>query len=439
LAAPPEAASRSLFRLFHVLRERLRIWRDKSSLAQRRALRRRKRPWDHSVGLTLNRLIHRDETKASGTVEVLSLAELRAAIGDLWADYAERILLIAESTIARMIGRGHTFIPRSEDTWLLLFPDLTVAEAEERAEQIAARIGEKLVGERFTPHELPLPTTATLDLTGVVASDGTIDETALAAAVARARAGLKTVDEPDPEPAMRANGGGAYTMRLRSAWNASTQVVDAFFIRPLVRGQDLVLDPNVAFPATISQALCATCEGLLQEMHAHALRAKLVLPVPYALAAGPAGVEFAERVAAMPRNLRLLHLRIEIARLPHNASLEAMARVRELFRPLVRDVAFLGDGFALPSELFNLDHITVGIDLAFARGWSEAELEGLLVDVRRRAGARPVYALGLRNRAHVRIALAVWIDEIDGPFLPPLETRLPERLSVIAPEQIMTA
>jgi len=106
--------------------------------------------WDDSVSLALTDLVQEAETRASGKVQVISLAEFRVAIGELWDKYESRILLIAESTISRMIGRGNTFIPQDKDTWLLLFPALPEAEALKRADAIASKIGEKLVGAQFT-------------------------------------------------------------------------------------------------------------------------------------------------------------------------------------------------------------------------------------------------------------------------------------------------
>ena len=64
--------------------------------------------WDDSVALTLSNLVQETETRASGRVQVISLADFREAVGELWAKYQSRILLIAESTISRMIGKGNT-------------------------------------------------------------------------------------------------------------------------------------------------------------------------------------------------------------------------------------------------------------------------------------------------------------------------------------------
>ena len=53
--------------------------------------------------MTLAELLRGTETKASGRVQLLTLADFRAHIGGLWDTYGDKIVLIAESTIARMI------------------------------------------------------------------------------------------------------------------------------------------------------------------------------------------------------------------------------------------------------------------------------------------------------------------------------------------------
>src|SRR4051812_13027576 len=142
--------------------------------------------WDHDVELTLAKLVHEAETRASGRVQLLSLASFRDDIGELWDQYRDRILLIAETTIGRRIGRGNTFIMQDEETWLLLFPGLDEHEALRRADDIARKIGEKLIGARFAPENARLPEMTKLDL--AVGANGKVSAEAMRAAVARTKA-----------------------------------------------------------------------------------------------------------------------------------------------------------------------------------------------------------------------------------------------------------
>src|SRR5437868_6002196 len=85
--------------------------------------RPRRRPagyWDHDIEMTLTSLVRESETRASGRVQLLSLASFRDDIGELWDQYQDRILMIADTTIARRLGRGNTYIVQDEETWLLL-------------------------------------------------------------------------------------------------------------------------------------------------------------------------------------------------------------------------------------------------------------------------------------------------------------------------------
>src|SRR4051812_36585814 len=53
-----------------------------------------RRYWDDSVALTLTDLVRQEQSKASGRVQTINLADFRSAIGaELWVQYQERILL----------------------------------------------------------------------------------------------------------------------------------------------------------------------------------------------------------------------------------------------------------------------------------------------------------------------------------------------------------
>jgi hypothetical protein len=426
--------------------EKLRA--DDGETADRRMIDEKRRYWDDSAGLTIADLAREGQTKASGRVQLISLADFRASIGDLWEQYKDRILLIAETTIARMIGRGHTFIPMRNpqdasgeaDTWLLFLPGLDKEEARDLAEAIALKLGEKLVGARFTPHDPPLPHSATLDLTGVVSADGTLNMDALKSAVSRARqAQSAVIGKPEPtfaaQPAPRPRASAA----LRPAWNAATATEESFFLRPAAAtGEELVLDTGAPFPESVAANLCTAAAKILGDINKKGLRAKLTLPVPYALLYTPAAGELRAAVSAMPKHLRLLHLRLEIVRTPSQASADQLAILRELFRPEVREVAFLIDPFTKPSDIFALDHIAIGADLTGARGWDETDLRTAVTDLRTGAANRPTYLLGLRNRFHAAMAIKGGIDEVGGASISGDIDDVPNPLRVIPESALIT-
>jgi hypothetical protein len=154
--------------------------------------------WDDGLSLTLAQMATETTTKASGRVQVITLAHLRHAMGDEWVRLRERVVLIAESTIGRMIGKGNNYIPQDEDSWLLLMPSLSEPEAEDRANDIARTLGQKLIGERFIEREPPLPQAAKVDLSLALRADGSLDLEALKASARQARLALAARDVRRP-------------------------------------------------------------------------------------------------------------------------------------------------------------------------------------------------------------------------------------------------
>jgi hypothetical protein len=418
--------------LLPLLLRALRLLRGSLPGGDRRLIAARRRYWDDSVALTLADLVRTSETKASGQVQLLSLADFRSQLGRLWDAYAARILLIAETTIARMIGRGHTFIPQGDDTWLLLFPGMDTADAIARAEAIAAKLGEKLLGAQFTPEEPPLPRTALLDLSGVMQPDGSIDLTALHAAVVRARTAQKPKAAPAPRPRPEAPRHDARLL-LRPAWSADSRLVDTFALRALgPLGEDLVADPGAAFTPAVAADLMAAAEALLAEMDARKLRARLVLALPHTLVAGGHD-NIRKLILSMPQRLRLMHLRLDVVRLPPRPTLDGLVALRESFRPLVREFGVAVDLFAALHTVFALDHVVFTGDAALAQGWDDTQLGEALRAFRQKAGAQRIAVVGLRSRAQVDAAVAAGVDEVAGPGLMPDLTHLPERLMPLPP------
>ncbi len=402
--------------------------------------------WDDSVALTLSNLVRETETRASGRVQVISLADFREAIGEFWEKYQSRILLIAESTVSRMIGKGNTYIPQGEDAWLLLFMGLSEDKAQDRADAIAASIGEKLVGAQFTAHELPMPEASRLDLTDALNADGSLNLESVKQAISRARQRqIKTevANKITPRPATvaappaRSEAEKAKTF-FQPAWCAETQSVDLFCFRALTDlGAPLYADGTpTANDATILD-LSRIAAAHFTSMVADKLQAKMALPIPYATLLGPAAGELVRMIAALPQRERLLRLRIEIVQIPLSITADKLVAIRELFRPYVREVAFMVDMFAPSEQVLALDHIMLGADAREAAGISdEAIFQDLLV-FRQRAGRRGVYVMGLQQRGHLKRAINAGIGEVGGPALTENVKRLPQRTSVIQREELL--
>ena len=429
------------------------LWVRRTFNQDQRVIERARVHWDDTVSLTLSNLAQEAETRASGRVQVISLVDFRAAIGDLWDKYQNKILIIAESTIARMIGKGNTFIPQGEDSWLLLFPALDGENSEQRADAIAANIGNKLVGAQFTSHEIPLPTAAKLDLTGALNADGSFNMEAVKAAISRvrqsqisrvvaeqrAKAASAQPQSAAAKPVQRSTADQLKSF-YRPAWCAETQNIDSFFFRAFTDSSVNVYSdtaPSVS-DATIvdliksaSSAFTAMCDGGLQ--------AKLALPIPFSTLQGPALPDVQRIIANLRQRDRLMYLRIEIVRIPPAATSEMLVPLREIFRAYVREVAFVVDLASPNLHVLVLDHIMLGVELGAESIGSDDQIFQEMLMFRQRAGRRGTYILGLHRRIHMMHAVRAGFSEIGGPALqedtrrPPLHVTHMTREALLAP------
>jgi hypothetical protein len=434
--------------------------------------------WDTDITLTLANLVSETETRASGKVQVITLAAFRDSIGELWERYKDNITIIAETSISRRIGKGNTFIALEDDSWLLLFARSAEPEAQARADAIAAAIGEKLMGARFSLEEMPLPGTAKLGLADILNDDGSIDLAAVRAEVgkiktaqraaymapipksaarlgktkepprktgripvvrARAIPGMPAADAPPPPtpaPQEEPSQIDDLTMLFRPAWNAETQSVNTFHFR-----------------ATTTEGACVTDDDAVKLNNATALdlvRAALkaftalretdaplqfVLPLPVNAFTIAGLVETQKLIAAIPREDRLGHLRLDLRRLPR-ANPEKLVALRELFRSYVRGVAFPINPFTPMDSMLAVDHVTYTVDVSRETESTDTQMFEALMLLKNRAGARPVVVTGLRKHGHLTRAVAAGVTEVSGPALMDDVKELPQRAQLLPRESL---
>lgn len=412
--------------------------------------------WDASIELSLNQIASQIETKASGRVQIITLAHLRHSLGESWEKYRAHVLLIAETTIGRKIGKGNTYIPHDEDSWLLLMPSLSEEEAEARALEIGVQLGEKLLGERFAEEEPPLPQSAKIDLSTALRQDGSLDMDAIRQAVKKARMVLaareakrtttSTTKAPvNPLDAVSAPTHSRFSeikLIYRQAWSSDTEAIDTFHLRGFdsmaelvygradARASSILNDPTLAdvVKAAISEFVSMTNSGL---------RAKYALPIPYNMTRRRVGDALFRAIAALPQQHRLLHLRIEFTGLPSNVSPEDLFEMREAFRGRVREVAFLLDLADPRNQVLALDHIVVGADVIGAKFPDEQQLRSALIAFRRRVGPRRAYIMGLRSRELISAAVGAGYEEVSGSGLADDTRHLPLHTTVV-PRQDLT-
>ena len=408
--------------------------------------------WDDNVSLTLSNLARETETRASGRVQLITLADFREAIGELWDRYENKILIIVESTIGRMIGKGNTYIPQDDDTWLLLFPDLSEDMAQQRADAIAASIGEKLLGAQFSAHEAPLPTASKLDLTGALNADGSLNMEAVKAAISRIRrtqiTAVAASNRPARHAASRAPVSPAGTLVssnaeqlkpfFRPAWCAETESIDTFFFRANAdTGVNVYSDPAPPINDATVLDLTKTATTAFTAMCDSGLQAKMAIPVPFDTLRCAALSEFQRLIAGVRQRDRLLRLRLEVVRIPSEAAADTLIAIRELFRPYVREVAFMINLRSPHDQVLVLDHIMLGVDLTDTAIPDEEVLFQEMLMFRQRAGRRGTYVLGLNTRAHLKRAINAGISEIGGGTLLEDIKRLPHRIAIVHREEIL--
>ncbi|MCB2106231.1 MAG: hypothetical protein KDE14_00965 [Rhodobacteraceae bacterium] len=417
--------------------------------------------WDDGLELSLGKLITEVETKASGRVQVLTLSHLRAQLGDEWDRFKSRVELISETTIGRMIGKGNIYIPHEDDSWLLIMPLLSEAEAERKADEIATVIGEKLVGERFSEKELPFPQSAKIDLSTAVNDDGSLNLEALKTSVRRTRLLLAAREARRPSRAIETgsptvsakspldgNLVGAQsrfselTLVYRPSWSADTNAMDIFSLRafdssgdPLFGTEPYSRDSivNDATMIDIAKAAFADFNTLVKS----GLRARYVMPLPFAIMRRKISGAFLKAISALPQKDRLMHLRIEIVGIPQNATPDQLIDLREMFRGRVREVAMLCDLFAPVRAVFTLDHIVIGGELSPGQAIEDETLANHLDDFRRRGGARRCYLAGARSRTQVSLATRLGYDEVSGMGLSDDYRHLPDRITVMPRESLL--
>ena len=143
---------------------------------------------DDAIALTLDDLVHEEGGKFTTKLQIVSLVEFREAVAERWPRLADKVLMLAESTIQRHLESGQHFTRQGEDMFVLVFSNLSDLEARARAVIIGNELGLRLLGDsRFVGAAVPLVQVAEIDADAARGPDGHFDLSLLSAAVAEAR------------------------------------------------------------------------------------------------------------------------------------------------------------------------------------------------------------------------------------------------------------
>lgn len=403
---------------------------------------------DDSLDLALGTLLADKESKSYGVVQAITLNQFRDDLGDLWDQHKKSILLIAETTIDRMLSKGQTAIQEDEYSWLLITPDLTQSEAAAFAEHIASVIGEKLVGARFEAEDESdlTPQTGAIDLSTAMSEDGSINKEAIQKAVAEARAIIarRNTRIRQTNPRFRADAtSDAINREKRSRpnqnpqtssesvtsehglklvywpmWSADSQAIDMFVCRPQGRdGGDSFSRSDPALVAANATAVTRACTVALNSMIKDGVRAKLVVPIPLAVVLSPNQRLVFQALEKLQDAHRFLYLRTEIVAVPKSVSTASLLTARDLLKPLARDVSILTDLNEPNEAVLAAGKIVIGCDASTPAITSSDVLSRGLTKFKNSVHDRPSYVLGLAEKNDIIFAANCGFDEIGGPGL----------------------
>ena len=423
--------------------------------------------WNDDLDLTLNSLLSNKDSKSYGTVQAITLSDFRESIGDLWDQHQEKVLLIADTTIDRMLGKGQTVIRQDEETWLLVTPDLTPGAAESFAKTIATTVGEKLIGSRFEDAEDvdPTPQTGAIDVSEAIGESGSIDRTAMqqavqaAKAVIAARAGrekqrrsqqfqkTRTSTSEDEKASGRPAGSPSQVVRdeditlaFHPAWSADAQAIDTFICRPISTiGGDPYGRDNPLQVAANSLVVMRAATIALQGMIEDSVRAKLVVPIPLSTVLSPAQNKIVNTLMKLEESHRFLYLRPEIVNVPAKTPPKDVLTARDILMPIGRGVAVSTQLVEPNSAVLAAGKVMLGFQAPVGENAGRIDLLDALRQVHSIAGNRPTYVLGLPDRKIIAEAAAIGFDEIGGAGLAaPLRER-PQATSPLSRTHILAA
>ena len=84
---------------------------------------------------------------SAGKMSLFGLEDIKAELGDRWESMAERARLVAEQVISRRMAPNDVYAPFDENSFLILFADLSEEQAAIKLTVIANEIHERLLGE----------------------------------------------------------------------------------------------------------------------------------------------------------------------------------------------------------------------------------------------------------------------------------------------------
>jgi hypothetical protein len=85
----------------------------------------------------------------AGRLTLMGLSEIREALGSRWEALSEKVHVVAQQVVARHLARGDVFEPHGEDGYVMLFANLSFADAQFKCRVIRNEIAQRLLGSEW--------------------------------------------------------------------------------------------------------------------------------------------------------------------------------------------------------------------------------------------------------------------------------------------------
>ena len=243
---------------------------------------------------------------SAGKIHLLDLGALKARLGNKWTRMAQHVQMFFEAAIRRALGPGDTFCAHEELSYLVMFRDLTPAEAELKCIAISEEVCRRLFGangEHVSLRNLvahvglasaPSGPAARVALNSVLERDGK--------EVLVARGG-EPENEPHSIPAIDlrwALGGGQFKRQrisldeigfvYRPLWDLTNQVVLTYLCQPIAASvpqdkagpMEFWLAEGEEEQARLDLYILRECLERARRLRGEGLRIVLAVPVHFA-------------------------------------------------------------------------------------------------------------------------------------------------------------
>ncbi|HEX6958820.1 MAG TPA: hypothetical protein VF194_12610 [Ferrovibrio sp.] len=396
----------------------------------------------------LNRLLLQQRSILSGNIHLVGLSKIRERLGDEWPRIADRAQDVAQKVIQRMCRPTDVYTRYDDLSFIIIFSDLTVDQAQLRCHEIGEEIGRRLLGENFAAEANDVST-------GVFESDGSlvfsaVDKEELIQRLTGSAANATTAEQPVAELEAgapdfsfaqidRAKALASMEVMYRPMWNLRHKVIANYFAT--------VGAVNVFGDRLWDTALRREYEGVLstaefdifiarralRDMAANVAQGQKILlgwPIHFETLASRTGrLAYLDLCRTIPDAVRQL-LVLELDGMPEGTPQSRLLEIIAVIKPFCR-----GQNVRVPWMFRNFGQMTgaglngVGFDLA-ATPRGDAERIRILNEFAAAAGKVGLryYVHGLNTRAQALAALAAGYEWINGDAVNRL-TDLPGKMA----------